>query len=497
MRKVFFIKNNPSVRAALTGKNCGSVQPFPVFPGWISQGDFPIQVNFPADFPSRMNFPVWFSHPGGFPSVIFPSRCSVGGSLAHLWRFWASGQTSARPSTAPWLPSELTGGSPTSLCCHNSHFTFHFPPPRLREPPQIYGISPGPWQQIPGTACGIQENTKRSQSPALTSPVPPCRTGCPACALLWEFGEPEGNHPASSWGFGSKPAFSRNKPIKASSDQSQALLVLFLMFSAVKRFQGHWFFFCFVFPPLFWFFFIIFWGFFIFFWPLTRFFCHYEPSSPRGNYLWKSAFPDHSQPNQCNPQQVHRGAEEIRGDNFGASLWCHLWSSSNRERRNPSSRLAVWWWSTTPQPDRGGLAEPFEKQISGGARLLRGCALCGRAGKGSRSGGACSHWMWNEVWGCSAVYKAEKEGSFQFQTAALSGEIPAQDEITLQRCQRSLLCSINKHKNQNIDLKRKAEVSGGLFSGLLAPGNVNLESKKKKKNVIKLGVESVLLNLCP
>lgn len=48
---------------------------------------------------------------------------------------------------------------------------------------------------------------------------------------------------------------------------------------------------------------------------------------------------------------------------------------------SPSPGLAVRRWSSTLQPDRGWLAEPAETEVQGGARLLRGCPLCGRAGE--------------------------------------------------------------------------------------------------------------------
>ncbi|XP_039589622.1 protein tyrosine phosphatase type IVA 2 isoform X3 [Passer montanus] len=58
--------------------------------------------------------------------------------------------------------------------------------------------------------------------PCLTAPVPPCRTGCPA----WHFRESQGNHPASIEDLEAKLLLlgaksPRNKPVKASSDQSQ------------------------------------------------------------------------------------------------------------------------------------------------------------------------------------------------------------------------------------------------------------------------------------
>lgn len=50
---------------------------------------------------------------------------------------------------------------------------------------------------------------------------------------------------------------------------------------------------------------------------------------------------------------------------------------------SPSSRpgLAVRRRSPALQPDRGWLAEPAEAEVQGGARLLRRCPLCGRAGE--------------------------------------------------------------------------------------------------------------------
>lgn len=96
---------------------------------------------------------------------------------------------------------------------------------------QIYGISPARWKQIPVTDSGRtqrQENEVETK-PALTSfasPVPKCRTGCLVLRVVgisgvWRI------PPARNWGFWSKPAFLgakslRNKPVKASSDQSQA-----------------------------------------------------------------------------------------------------------------------------------------------------------------------------------------------------------------------------------------------------------------------------------
>lgn len=57
--------------------------------------------------------------------VLFSSscRCSVGIYVAHLWRFWAWGQTSARPSTASWLTSEPRAGGFT---CHK-YFALKIP----------------------------------------------------------------------------------------------------------------------------------------------------------------------------------------------------------------------------------------------------------------------------------------------------------------------------------------------------------------------------------
>lgn len=96
---------------------------------------------------------------------------------------------------------------------------------------QIYGISPARWKQIPVTDSGRtqrQENEVETK-PALTSfasPVPKCRTGCLVLRVVgisgvWRI------PPARNWGFWSEPAFLgakslRNKPVKASSDQSQA-----------------------------------------------------------------------------------------------------------------------------------------------------------------------------------------------------------------------------------------------------------------------------------
>lgn len=130
--------------------------------------------------------------------------------------------------------------------------------------------------------------------------MPKCRTGCLVLHVVRIFGVwriPPAVIEAEvefKWIL-KQTCFSRSEFFKEQTRQSKlwsipGVLVVFLMFSAVKRFQGYWFFF-----------------FNSFFWPLTHFICHYEPSSPRGNYLWEYAFPDHSQPNQCNPQQVHRG----------------------------------------------------------------------------------------------------------------------------------------------------------------------------------------------
>ena len=81
------------------------------------------------------------------------------------------------------------------------------------------------------------------------------------------------------------------------------ILVVFLMFSAVKHFKIYWFFF--------------------FHFPhhthtrtLTLFICHNEPSSPCGDLLWEHAFSDNPQPYQCYPQQVHRGK---------IVAWCTFW----------------------------------------------------------------------------------------------------------------------------------------------------------------------------
>lgn len=127
--------------------------------------------------------------------------------------------------------------------------------------------------------------------------MPKCRTGCLVLHVVrirgvWRIPPAATEAEAEFEWILKQTCFPRSEVSKEQTRRSKlwsipAILVVFLMFSAVKRFQGYWF--------------------FIFFLPLTRFVCHYEPSSPRGNHLREHAFPDHSQPNQRNPLQVHRG----------------------------------------------------------------------------------------------------------------------------------------------------------------------------------------------